>query len=267
MDELRHFRRSHYNEKARWALDYKQWPHRRRTLLPGPHMPNVRALTGQSATPILHLDGRWIAGSSAIIAALEARAPTPALYPADPGERAAALEIERRFDEDWGPRIRRAVFGQLLPTPTYLARIFSEGRPALERGFYALTAPLAAPLIKAGNGIRTHADVEDGERAVDEAFDWVAAQTVSRPYLVADAFSVADLTAAAFLALAIELPNTPMDRPQPMPARYAAWLAKRADHPASAWVRRMYGAHRALTHDFEGLAPYAALATNMVPAE
>ena len=143
MDELRQFRRSHYNEKARWALDYKQWPHRRRTLLPGPHMPGVRALTGQSATPIFCLDGRWIAGSSAIIAALEARAPTPALYPADPGERAAALEIERRFDEDWGPRIRRAVFGQLLPTPTYLARIFSEGRPALERGFYALTAPLA----------------------------------------------------------------------------------------------------------------------------
>ena len=47
--ELLQFRFSPYNEKARWALDYKKVPHKRTSLAPGPHVPNIRALTGQTA--------------------------------------------------------------------------------------------------------------------------------------------------------------------------------------------------------------------------
>src|SRR6267143_212223 len=36
--ELHQFRLSHFNEKARWALDFKGVPHVRRSYLPGPHM-------------------------------------------------------------------------------------------------------------------------------------------------------------------------------------------------------------------------------------
>jgi glutathione S-transferase len=69
---------SNYNEKARWALDYKGIPHRRRSLFPaGP-----RALwfsRGEGTLPALDLDGRRIVDSTAIIAALEERQPEPAL--------------------------------------------------------------------------------------------------------------------------------------------------------------------------------------------
>ncbi len=42
---------SHYSEKVRWALDYKQVPHVRRSPLPGSHMPIAFALTrGESIT-------------------------------------------------------------------------------------------------------------------------------------------------------------------------------------------------------------------------
>ncbi|MGE0045232.1 MAG: glutathione S-transferase family protein [Hyphomonadaceae bacterium] len=267
MDELRHFRRSHYNEKARWALDWKRRAHVRRSLLPGLHVQDVRKRTGQGATPILKLDGRWIAGSSAIIAALEAAQPDPPLFPVDGKLRAEALAIEARFDEDWGPRIRRAVFGVLLETPGYIARIFSESRPIHERALYALMAPAAAPLIRKGNGIESDADIADGEAAADEAFAWVAERTRGRAFLVGDGFSVADLTAAAFLSLAIDMPGTPMARPLPMPSAYAVWLEKRRDHPAAAWVRGIYARWRVMDRDFEGVAPYAALATKIVPAE
>ena len=49
MIELLQVRHSPYNEKVRWALDAKRVPHRRRSLLPGPHMGGVTTLTGTGA--------------------------------------------------------------------------------------------------------------------------------------------------------------------------------------------------------------------------
>ena len=67
MIELLQFRHSPYNEKVRWALDLKRVPHRRRSLLPGPHMATVRKLTGRTTTPVLILDdGRALDGSARI---------------------------------------------------------------------------------------------------------------------------------------------------------------------------------------------------------
>ena len=47
--ELLQFPYSHFNEKARWALDHKRVPHQRRNLLPGPHAVQLKRLTGQSS--------------------------------------------------------------------------------------------------------------------------------------------------------------------------------------------------------------------------
>ena len=57
MLELLQFRHSPYNEKVRWALDLKQLPHTRRSLLPGPHMAVLKKLTGRTTTPVLVHDG------------------------------------------------------------------------------------------------------------------------------------------------------------------------------------------------------------------
>jgi glutathione S-transferase len=86
---LWHIEISHYNEKARWALDLKGVEHERRALVPGYHMAVALALTrGRCYTsPILELDGRRIGDSTAIIRALEERYPQPPLYPAEPVER------------------------------------------------------------------------------------------------------------------------------------------------------------------------------------
>ena len=63
---------SHYNEKVRWALDYKRIPHIRRSLLPGPHTVKAERLTGDtSTTPVLTVDGRSIGDSTRIIASIE----------------------------------------------------------------------------------------------------------------------------------------------------------------------------------------------------
>ena len=69
---LWHIKVSNFNEKARWALDYKGIRHIRRDPLPGAHMLVALALTRRVATfPVLQIDGRAIGDTTRIIATLE----------------------------------------------------------------------------------------------------------------------------------------------------------------------------------------------------
>src|SRR2546423_7210816 len=90
---LHHLKVSHYNEKARWALDYKGIPHVRRAAVPGRHRKLAQKLSGGTTFPVLVQNGTAIGDSSRIIAALEEDYPEPPLYPADPDERRKALEL------------------------------------------------------------------------------------------------------------------------------------------------------------------------------
>src|SRR5262245_12530678 len=119
------FRQSHYNEKARWALDWKGIPHERRSVLPGGHIPRILWMTGQKSVPVLRLDGQTITDSTRIIAALERYRPDPALYPSDEAARRRGLELEDFFDEELGPHIRRGIFHLLLPDTDYSAAMLS----------------------------------------------------------------------------------------------------------------------------------------------
>jgi glutathione S-transferase len=252
--ELLQFRYSPYNEKVRWALDFKRVPHRRMSLLPGPHLPRIRKLTGgaTSSTPVLVHDGQALWESAAILDWLEARYPEPPLVPADAAQAAQARAIATRFDTDIGPRGRRAVLAALLRTPRYFAAVFGAGRSALAQAAYALTVPLAAPLVRKGNGITGEAAIADGHTAFDEGLAFVAERAAATGYLVGRAFTLADLTAASMLAMCVDPPESPMARPQPMAAPFAALVQRHARHPGADWVRGIYARHRGARVDFDG---------------
>src|SRR2546421_10070757 len=112
---LWHLKASHYNEKARWALDYKQVAHLRRAAAPGRHRAIAQRLAGGTTFPVLTMDGDAIGDSAAITELLERRYPAPPLYPADPLERRRALELEDFFDEELGPYSRLLFLHQVLP--------------------------------------------------------------------------------------------------------------------------------------------------------
>lgn len=254
--ELLQFRFSPYNEKARWALDLKRVPHRRSSLLPGPHMGRVRACTGRTQTPVLLVDGAAVDGSARILERLEQLYPEPPLYPADPAARDEALRIERWFDGDIAPRGRRAVLAALLESPLYFARVFGDGRAAPARLLYGAIVPLAAPLVRKGNGIAGPESIEDGLAAFRQGLDFVAERGGASGYLAGDRFSVADLSAAAALATCVDPPDSPMARPRPMAAPFRSFLERFAAHPGAEWVRRIYARHRAVRNDFDGESDY-----------
>ena len=256
MLELVQFRHSPYNEKVRWALDLKHVPHRRRSLLPGPHMATVRKLTGRTTTPVLILDdGSVIDGSANILDWLETRHPDPPLLSTDPAQRDEAHRVERWFDDELTPRVRRPVLEALLQQPTYFARVFGDGRPTFVQLAYACVVPLAAPLVRKGNGITGAASLADGERAIVEAMDFVAARVPSTGYLCGERFGLADLVAASTLAVIVRPERSPMSAPQPVAAAFSALMARHAAHPACAWVRGIYARHRGANADFDGPSP------------
>ena len=73
---LYQFPNSHYCEKVRWALDYKQLDYRIINLLPGLHVDRTaKKLAGSSSLPILVHDGKALQNSSDILTYLERSVP------------------------------------------------------------------------------------------------------------------------------------------------------------------------------------------------
>jgi glutathione S-transferase len=236
---------SHFNEKARWALDYKQVPHRRKAPPPMMHMAWAGWLTRgrQKTFPILILDGKAVGDSTAIIAALEERHPDPPLYPADPAERDRALALEEFFDEELGPQLRRVVFHAVTRDSAAFAEAAAPtGGRAVQLGFRA-SAPVAAPLLRMRYGINDES-TDAGRDKILAALDRVEAELSPSGYLVGDGFSVADLTAAALLFPLVRPPEFPYPPSRPLPAEFADFAGSLAARPACEWVREMYRRHR-----------------------
>jgi glutathione S-transferase len=236
---------SHYNEKVRWALDYKRIPHRRRALLPGLHAVKAQKLTGDCrTTPVMTFDGISIGDSTRIIAELEARWPEPPLYPADPAARERALELEDFFDEQLGPHIRRAVYHQLLPHPRLVLPLFEHNQPLASRALLRACFPALRVAIVRAFSITDEDAQESRERTV-AAVDRLESELGPSGYLVGDAFTVADLTAASLLYPIVRPPSFPYPSVTDPPPEAREFLDRLAARPGGRWIERIYERHRA----------------------
>jgi glutathione S-transferase len=234
---------SHYNEKVRWALDYKGVAHRRRSLLPGVHVLVARRLTGAPTTPVLTLDGRSIADSTDIIAAIEQRWPHPPLYPSDPAERQRALELEDFFDEQLGPDIRRAVYHELLEYPEIVLGLFTHNQRLPARLAVRAMFPALRRAMRRVMEINPEAASRSRDRVV-AAMDRLEAEIGPSGYLVGDRFTVADLTAAALFYPVAQPPEFPYPSVSEPPAGAREFLDSLARRPGGQWVTEIYRRHR-----------------------
>jgi len=240
---LHMFPSSHYNEKARWALDWKELAHRRIPYLPGPHALQIQRLSGQTATPVLVMDGRAIAGSARIIEELEREFPARPLHPGDPALRERALGVQRRFDDEVGPAVRTVVFSVMIDELNYLRDVFTKGQPALKRTLYRAALPLVKPLIARANAV-TAENVPRALARTERALEEAARLVGPSGQIAGDAFSVADLTVASLLAPLSPPAHPDMARPARVPARMQELYARFESHAALQWLREQYAKHR-----------------------
>jgi len=239
---------SHYSEKVRWALDYKQVPHVRRSPLPGSHIPIAFALTrGESITlPLLQLDGRTIPDSTAILAALEERYPDPPLYPADPEQLRRALELEDFFDEELGPHARLLPFHELSNEPAMFAEVAAAAVPGPLSNAKGLLGLYARTYTGLRFGVRDEAAAATAREKIVAALDRLDAELAANggEFLVGESFSVADLTAASLFYPVVGPDEGPLPPDAPSPPALERFRDGLRDRPGYLWVEETFRRHR-----------------------
>jgi glutathione S-transferase len=239
---------SHYAEKVRWALDYKEVDHVRRSPLPGTHIPIALFLTrgAQPTIPVLEMDGRAIGDSTAIIAALDAKFLDRPLYPSTPHERERALDLEDWFDENLGPHARLLPFYELIQEPDVFAEVAAESVP----GPLGKVKPVVGAYGRIYTSLRWGANKdEDAERAregIVAAFDKLEAELEKGDgeYLVGNSLSVADVTAASLFYPIVVPPEGPLSPDLPRPAAFESFRQSLSDRPGYRWVEETFRRHR-----------------------
>ncbi|HEX8122409.1 MAG TPA: glutathione S-transferase family protein [Solirubrobacteraceae bacterium] len=240
---LWHLKVSHYNEKARWALDHKRVPHTRRAVTPGVHPLVARLLSGGETFPVLVVDGRAIGDSTEIIAELERRQPDRPLYPADPDARRRALELEDFLDEELGPYTRMLAMHHALPDQELFVGMFmpdlaAGARPLVRAAFPALRSQIEAQFDLRGDG------PERALAKVRAAAERLKAEVGPSGYLVGDTFTVADLTLAALLAPPLAPEQFPYAQPQRDHPLFAPVREALDGLGLLGWMRELYARHR-----------------------
>ena len=255
---LWHIPFSHFNEKVRWALDFKRIPHRRRCL-GADYLFKVWRATGRGTLPVLFLDGEPVGDSTAIIAALEQRHPEPALYPRDPAQRRRALELEDYFDEGLGPSLRAAVVTPLFrEDPDLALRILTTGMPGAAYRNLRRIAPIFPAYYRIRHKISAQRLQQDRADVAD-ALDRISRELQPSGYLVGEAFSVADLTAAALLSPVMQPAELQYPLEVALPDGLRQYRDELARHPAAQWTLEIYRRHR-------GSSAEVRRATTVAPA-
>jgi len=241
--ELFHFPVSHYNEKVRWALDFKGWPHRRTALVAGFHIPRTRWLSGQNRLPVLVLEGRAMHDSTAIIAELELLRPEPALYPSSSPDRARALALEDHFDEQAAPDLRRLFWSTYIDDTANCARLATDGFRPSTQWLWRTLFPAIRPAFRRNMGVG-RAQVATARKRLAQHIDRIESEIGPGGYLVGDRFTIADLTAAAVMTAILRPPEFPYPLPEPWPAALVELRTSIVDRPGCQWVLDIYRRHR-----------------------
>jgi len=246
---LYHLAISHFSEKARWALDYKNLEYRSRILTPGFHVLTTRRVAGSSTVPVLvdHDTDTVIFESTDILHYLDRIRPDPPLFPLDADLASAVVEVEDLIDTGWGPNAAAFAYCHLVQSPGDLRRRWNSGLGLLQRGLLFAAMPLLVPAmwrLRRVGPANAPEYLESAMRTFDEVEGRLAAN--GGEYLVGDAFSAADLTGAALLGPFLGAPGSPWEDggPTQAPPQVQAFKDELRERPLGQWALRMWARHR-----------------------
>lgn len=213
MHHLIHFRFSHYNEKARWALDRAGVSYRETACMPLLHVPVVLAVTrgrfrgrgdaisSRYSTPVLLTDdGESFHDSSAIVQYVSRRFLTPetSLYPTP---EAAALE--KHFHDHLGSDTRRLAYLHLFAVPGAVARLAERNVGPAQAAVFKRLVPVFRYVVRT----RLRVDAAHAATALARIREELVAVSErlgdGRPYLLGERFTAADLAFACMMAPAL----------------------------------------------------------------
>jgi len=232
---------SHYCEKIRWALDYKKLDYITRNLLPGVHTISTKKLSANSMLPILKHDNNIVQNSCDIITYLDETFPQFSLTPQEEKLKQEALDWEKYVDKEIGLHVRRFCYSYLLDYPSIVIPFFTHNGPWYGKSLINIIYPR----IKKRMISSLHINDENRAKSklhIEKAIEKIHAHLQDRKYLVGNAFSRADLAAAALLAPLFQSEKYGLDWPLQQPEPLKLMAQGLGDN--INWFNDLYAQHR-----------------------
>jgi glutathione S-transferase len=121
--------------------------------------------------------------------------------------------------------------------------VAADGSGNATRVVLRLLWPLLRPVFRRNMGTDPE-QVAAALRRLSVHFDLLESEIGSSGYLVGDAFTIADLSAAAVMTAIIRPPEFSYPLPEPWPPALVELRGGVADRPGFRWVMEMYRRHR-----------------------
>lgn len=256
MRMLFQFPLSHYCEKARWLLDFKELDYVAKNVIPGPHRLLTRWHASNDTLPLLKDKKTWIGDSTEIAFYLDGVYAEKPLISNDPKQRAAIVALDKVADQ-LGYHVRRWMYFYLIDEPHTMDIMVGE------QGFLHMFKPLMTPVIKKGvkqlYQINSKKSAKSKER-IDVLIDELEAALLAngsdgqQGYLVGKQFSFADISVCALAAPLFGPEGTPWVAPSDVvaPEQLAEYKAALLARPFGQYVTRIYANDRKARVDWRG---------------
>lgn len=237
MIKLYQFPISHYCEKVRWALDYKQVKYEIKNLLPGLHLSKAKKLASDTSVPILAHDGTVIQGSAYIISYLDETFPQRSLTPTSGRLKDEALEWEQFVDSEIGVHVRLCCYHILLERPDIVIPFFAHNGPWYGKLYLKRVFPKLERTMRKYMNINQESS-QLSRQKLEVAIDRLHNHLQHNAFLVGDQFSRADLAAASLLAPLCRPQKYGLIWPDQLPQQYLDLVE--GFRPKINWVDEIY---------------------------
>ncbi|MGH1341836.1 MAG: glutathione S-transferase family protein [Nannocystales bacterium] len=249
---------SHYNERARWAMQHHGVVAHERRYLPVLHYAPVRravpeaqqtadAASSGLSTPVLVLDdGRVVNDSADIVRWADAShaSPNTTLFP--DAHREAIEAFEQPLQASLGKDTRFLAYWFLLRDKSAFAELVRHNVGWWQRTAFAVGAPAARAGMRKRFGL-TQPRYESVRARLEGVVAELSESLGARDYVFADRFTAADLTLATMLSpVLLPLPGYGAHIPA-LEGPYTALRDQLLQTHAGQHALRMYTRHRATT--------------------
>ncbi len=247
---LYQFPLSHYCEKARWLLDFKDLDYSVKNLFPGAHRPFTLWRANSNTLPMLHDNKEWIADSSEIAFYLDAKYLLRPLLSSNPALRSKAITIEELADKA-GVHVRRWAYGQILQGNEVMNVMLDD---------YPFAKPFKkqiAPFMRQGVARLYKVTPEKTAISLEKLMEAIITleqmlQQNGGRYFVGNTLGLADIAVASLFAPLLAIPGTPWESLKPSTDLLQRMYDDLLERPFGQWILRVYAEERHAKGNWRG---------------
>jgi len=247
---LYQFPLSHYCEKARWLLDFKDLEYSVKNLFPATHRLFTWSKSQTGTVPLVKDAKEWIGDSTELAFYLDAKYTLRPLLPSDPVLRSRAIIIEELADKA-GIHVRRWAYSQLLAGEEVISVLVDD---------YPYVKPFKkyiAPLVRQGITRRYNVNAQKGQESllkIYQAIDELEVMLLANGgrYFVGDCLGLADITVASMFAPLLSLQDTPWESLKPTNNTMQTLYDQLSNRPLGQWLVNIYQKERHARGNWRG---------------